>query len=199
MYHDRQDLAALISSRICHDLISPLGAISNGLELLELSGVAPSPELNLITQSIENANSKIRFFRVAYGMAPNGTTLAQGEILSILKDYFNGSRVQVNWQVTRETLRRDVKIIFLLIQCLESAMPYGGTIQIDQTEGRWMVRGQSDRLHHVKTHWAILDGGNSGESLAAAQVQFAVLAELTQFRTPRPVISHEDTEILVTL
>ena len=54
MYDKPQDIAALISSRICHDMASPLGAISNGLELLELSGVSPSPELALIKAQFTN-------------------------------------------------------------------------------------------------------------------------------------------------
>ncbi len=199
MYHDRQDLAALIGSRICHDLISPLGAISNGLELLEMSGLQQSPELDLIIQSIENANSKIRFFRVAYGLAPHGTTLAQPEIVSILGDYFKSSRVQVEWRVTRETLRREVKTIFLVIQCLESAMPFGGTITVEFTGSAWSVVCQSEKLRYVAEHWALLEGRNDGENLAAAQVQFAALSGLTQWRKPRLAISRGETEILVSL
>lgn len=58
------DLPALIGSRICHDLISPIGAINNGLELLNMAGTgaAPGPELELIGQSVESASARIRFF-----------------------------------------------------------------------------------------------------------------------------------------
>jgi len=51
-----RDLTALIGSRICHDLISPLGAIGNGVELLQLSGMGDSPEMALISESVTNAN-----------------------------------------------------------------------------------------------------------------------------------------------
>jgi histidine phosphotransferase ChpT len=63
------EIAALIASRICHDLISPIGAIGNGMELMALSSgqEQSSPELDLISQSVENANARIRFFRIAYG------------------------------------------------------------------------------------------------------------------------------------
>ncbi len=54
------DLAALIGSRICHDLISPIGAIGNGLELLSMAG-AGGPEVALISDSVSNANARIRF------------------------------------------------------------------------------------------------------------------------------------------
>jgi histidine phosphotransferase ChpT len=62
------EIAALIASRICHDLISPIGAIGNGMELMALSSgqEQSSPELDLISQSVENANARIRFFRIGF-------------------------------------------------------------------------------------------------------------------------------------
>ena len=66
--HQKPDLAALVGSRICHDLISPIGAIGNGLELF-LMDTAGGPELALITESISHAKARIRFFRVAYDEA----------------------------------------------------------------------------------------------------------------------------------
>ena len=58
-------LAATLASRICHDLTSPLGAIANGLELLTLSDAQRTPELDLIAESVESANARLRFFRLA--------------------------------------------------------------------------------------------------------------------------------------
>lgn len=61
------DIAALVSARICHDLISPIGAIGNGVELLMLDKAAASPEMDLISESVTQASARIRFFRLAYG------------------------------------------------------------------------------------------------------------------------------------
>ena len=199
MFHDRQDLTALIGSRICHDLISPLGAISNGLELLALSGIGQLPELDLIADSIASANSKIRFFRVAYGMAPHGTTLPQPEITSILGDYFKDSRVSINWQTTREALRRDVKLMFLAIQCAESALPFGGTITVSYTGDEWILSAQSTKLRMVPDHWAVLEGHEIEGDLAAAQVQFGMLATLTRFRKPQISVTTADEVIEIRL
>ena len=80
------DLAALIGSRICHDLISPIGAIGNGLELLSMSG-AGGPEVALISDSVANANARIRFFRIAFGHASPEQGTSRSEILSILQGY----------------------------------------------------------------------------------------------------------------
>ena len=62
------NLAALIGSRICHDLISPIGAVTNGLELMSMAG-GTGPELELVNESAANANARIRLFRLAFGQA----------------------------------------------------------------------------------------------------------------------------------
>ena len=69
MWQSNHNLASLIGSRICHDLISPIGAICNGLELMQLDGRPISPEMTLISESVNHANARIRFLRVAFGMA----------------------------------------------------------------------------------------------------------------------------------
>ena len=61
------DLSALIGSRICHDLINPLGAIANGVELIALTVAEQTPEMLLFAESVEAANARIEFFRLAYG------------------------------------------------------------------------------------------------------------------------------------
>jgi len=188
MFHDRQTLSDLIGSRICHDLISPLGAISNGLELLTMTGIENSPELDLIAQSVENANSKIRFFRIAYGRAPHGTTLARAEICSVLGDYFKGGRHQIDWKPSHELQRREVRLAFLAIQCLESAMPFGGLIEIAINGQAWELSAKSDKFRDQSPLWAVLSGENREDEVAASDVQFAVFASLAQFRKTKPMV-----------
>ena len=62
------DLAALLSSKLCHDLISPVGAINNGLELLDEGG-ADADAMNLIRNSARTASARLQFARIAYGAA----------------------------------------------------------------------------------------------------------------------------------
>lgn len=199
MFHDRQDLTSLIGSRICHDLISPLGAISNGLELLELSGMPVGPELDLITQSIDSAKSKIRFFRVTYGRAPTGSTLAQAEITSILGDYFKDARVTVLWHPMREVQRREIKIVFLAIQCLESVLPYGGEIHVTLEGTEWLITASSEKIRPLPDLFNLLTGIQGQEDLSAADVQFGMLAMLTQWRKPAMRITMEETSVQMRL
>jgi len=95
MPSNTSDLTSLIGSRICHDLISPLGAISNGVELLSMNGAPIGPEMSLISESVENANARIRFFRIAFGSANETQDVGQKEIQSILHDMSRGGRLSI--------------------------------------------------------------------------------------------------------
>lgn len=193
MYHDRENLSALIGSRICHDLISPLGAISNGIELLTMNGQTASPEFELISQSVAAANSKIRFFRVAYGNAPVGSTIAQPEIASILTDYFKDRRIEIQWLAMHEALRVDAKIAFLAIQCLEAALPFGGKIEVHHTAQDWHLTASSPQLHIRDPLWQVLLSTERDVDCDASAVQFAMLFEVTRFRNPalEVALSHD--------
>jgi len=199
MFYDRQDIVALISSRICHDLISPLGAISNGIELLEMAGLAKGPEMELISQSITNANSKIRFFRVAYGNAPRGTTLDRSEINSVLEDYFQGGRVSAKWHSEIKAQRTDIKLIFLAIQCVETALPYGGVIDVSLVGKEWVIRAENPKLKITQEHWALLEGQDIGGELLASQVQFGMLAMLCEWRKPALSLTRQENLIEIRL
>jgi histidine phosphotransferase ChpT len=91
------EFAALVGSSICHDLISPIGAINNGMELMSMSGMASSPEMALISESVDAANARIRFFRIAYGAPSETQLLGRSEVSSILRDTSRGSRLSLNW------------------------------------------------------------------------------------------------------
>ena len=83
--YPNRDLSSLVGSRICHDLISPIGAIGNGVELLQMAPRDSAAELDLITDSVDNAAARIRFFRVAFGAAGD-QMMGRAEVISILSD-----------------------------------------------------------------------------------------------------------------
>jgi len=132
MLNEQHDIAALISSRICHDLISPIGAISNGLELLALTGASLSPELTLITESVNAANAKVRFLRIAFGEATNNTSISLAEITDILNDFYTGPGTNLTWAIKTPLERRDLRLLFLLLLCVEKLAPFGGAIAVTQ-------------------------------------------------------------------
>ena len=190
-----QSLTALIGSRICHDLISPIGAIGNGLELLGLTMATDTPELALIQDSVDNANARIRFFRIAYGAAGPDQQIGRDEVLSVLSDMARGGRITYFWRAEGPQSRQNVQIIFLLLQCLEAAMPRGGTIDITATDQGWQITGNGERIIFDDTLWDILTTGIAPDDLRAAHLQFALAPQLAPDATID--VTHDDTQISI--
>ncbi|QUS35305.1 histidine phosphotransferase family protein [Falsirhodobacter algicola] len=157
------DLSTLIGSRICHDLINPIGAIGNGMELLAMTGVPASPEMTLMSESIAHASARIRFLRIAFG-APAEAPIGVAEIRSIL-GAMNG-RITIDWQPGAVS-RTEARILFLLIQCMETALAYGGSITITSERS---LHAEARRLRDAP--WELLTEGTG--DLTAATVQFAL-------------------------
>lgn len=174
MKSSQRDLTDLIGSRICHDLISPIGAISNGVELISMNGDAVGPEMELISQSVDNANARIRFFRIAFGSANADQKISASEIAGILRDIYNGGRLVADWQPTGELSRQQVKLAFLLIQCLESAMPWGGKISVSMIGEQWAIFGQAEQVKFDPKLWDLLSQPATDNELLAASVHFAL-------------------------
>ncbi len=170
------ELNALIGSRICHDLISPLGAIGNGVELLEMTGAETSPEITLISESVENANARIRYFRVAFGSASEGAILGNTELRSILNDLFKTTnRIKVDWRVADDISRTEAKLAFLIILCLESALPWGGKVLVTRTDGRWNLMGTSERIKIDEALWEVVANPQCDIKMNPSDVQFALV------------------------
>ncbi|PHP29135.1 hypothetical protein CJ301_01225 [Limimaricola cinnabarinus] len=194
---DDPDFGALIASRICHDLISPLSAIGNGVELLAMS-TPPGPELSLISESVESALARIRFFRLAFGAASSEHPVGRGEIVSLLDALSRGGRLRFDWEVSEELTRDRVKLVLLLAACLEAALPHGGRIVIDGAAGRLQLRGHGPRLRIEKEAWSRLHG-ETGPALMPSAAQFAVAAEMLR-DAARPVsIEMGEHEIAIRL
>jgi len=173
----QKDIAALIGSRICHDLISPLGAIGNGVELLGMAGAVDGPEMALINESVMNANARIRYFRIAFGAARQGQMIRRDEIHSVLQDVAAGGRVQFEWDSDENLPREQVKLAFLLIQCFESALPYGGTIIVKQFQDRWTLHCRSERIKIDPSIWEFLISANVNKDISPAEVHFALVPD----------------------
>ena len=174
---DKPDFAALIASRICHDLISPIGAIGNGIELLAMGAQGGGEELALIADSVANANARIRFFRISFGAASADQRIGRAEIVQVLGDLGRGGRVAHDWTSASDLPRREVRLAFLLLQCLESALAYGGTIRVIEENGHWTILAGAPRLRIDPVLWEVLTEPRAPSDIAAGQVQFALVPE----------------------
>ncbi len=199
MILNSQMLAALIGSRICHDLISPVGAIQNGIELLAMEG-RKGPEMTLIEDSVLNASARIRFMRVAFGMAGTGQRFGRAEVVSILDDMARAGRLRYDWSVDGDAPRSAVQEAFLAILCLESGMPRGGTISVTHSAKGWQISGPADPMRPDPDLWEILAGQPvNAPTILPAHVQFAMLPLLLNDRGATADVSAEEGMVHIRL
>ncbi|MDU8926986.1 histidine phosphotransferase family protein [Alisedimentitalea sp. MJ-SS2] len=168
-------IATLVGSRICHDLISPVGAIHNGIELISIAGPIDSPELTLIADSVTNAASRIKFFRVAFGNTVGEQMVGAPEAAKTAADAFAGGRSAVNWQANGDLPRAEVQAAYLAVLCIESALHRGGTITVTGDDHGIRVTGEGGRVACEPELWQPLATGEVPEGLRPAHVQFALL------------------------
>ena len=176
-------LASLVAARLCHDLVSPLGAIGNGVELLEMSGdypgIANSPELTLIGESVRAARARVRYYRMAFGHAPPDQRVAVAEIDQLAQDYAKGARLTVEIEGGGDASRLGARMLLLSLMCMDSAMPWGGTVLIARKGHGWRLAGQASRTRPEPGLWRWLDaGGGPHPSPAPSEVHFAVRGTL---------------------
>ena len=192
------DLSALVGSRICHDLISPLGAIANGVELMALTGAEQTPEMLLIAENVEAANARIKFFRLAYGTAGADQLVRQSELNAIFSALSRSGRITFDWRGTNDPLRQRTQFALLSVQCLETALPFGGTISVSHHEGQFTVTGRSERLRHDPALWAMLTDETAVTKVRPSDVHFFLTAQMRAEHQIALDIEVSDAEIKMT-
>jgi histidine phosphotransferase ChpT len=128
------ELAALISSKICHDVINPVGAIYNGLEMLDEDDDADSKvyALNMIRNVTEQASARLQFARFAFGAAGSaGAQIDVGMAEKISRGFLGNGKHKLVWQLAPGFMGKDhVKLLLNLVASAITALPRGGEINV---------------------------------------------------------------------
>lgn len=178
------DLAAqivsLVGSRLCHDLISPLGAIGNGVELLQMAGDWPglqqSAEMSLIEDALRAARARITCFRIAFGASGGAQRVSPAEFAALIADVEKAGRMRIAIEAPGDHGRGHVKMVMLALMCLETAMPWGARVTIRQQGRDWIISAEAERTRHDSALWAWLEGPRPGQpEPAASEVHFPLL------------------------
>ncbi len=133
------DLAALLCSRVCHDLISPVGAIVNGLEVLaeEKDEETKTFALDLIKRSAGTASAKLQFCRLAFGAAGSaGAQIDLGDAETISRGFFEDDKTKLAWNLPRVLLAKNrVKLLLNLLLIAGQTIPRGGRLTVEPIGG----------------------------------------------------------------
>lgn len=183
------DLAALLCSRLCHDMLSPVGAMNNGLELLadETDPAMREQCMELLAQSARASSDKLRFFRLAFGAAGGyGEMVEVGEAKAVIDSLVESAkRVEAHWAMDAAKLPKDaVKVLLNLAHIALDALVRGGRLDIgaemlgNNTE--IVVRATGDKIAFDETVGQALQGelpvGELSSKTAPAHM-IALLAE----------------------
>lgn len=161
------DLAAMLCSRLCHDMLSPVGALANGLELL---AEEQDPEMRarcmeLLEQSARISTDKLKFFRLAFGAAGGfGEAIPIDEAKSVINALAaDNKRITINWAIAEPSLPKPaVKVLLNLAQIGLDSLVRGGTLDIgaERRDGavEIVARARGERIAFDETIGRALQG-----------------------------------------
>jgi histidine phosphotransferase ChpT len=174
------DLAALLCSRVCHDVISPVGAIINGLEVLdgeqdeEMRAVA----MELIKKSAISASARLQFCRLAFGAAGSfGASIDTGDAEKVARSIFANDRTVLQWMGRpRLASRNSVKLLLNMCLVAAASVPRGGVMTVEisgEEEDTMMIRVEAKGANAKLPHGAadILSGSASAEAIDGRSIQ----------------------------
>jgi histidine phosphotransferase ChpT len=170
------DLAALLSSKLCHDLISPVGAINNGLELLEEGG-ADADAMNLIKNSARTASARLQFARIAYGAAGSASVqIETGDAMNVSQGFMSCEKGELTWEGPRYFLPKNkIKLLLNMVLIANGSIPRGGKISVliegDETNPRFTLKTSGTMLRVPPRFLELYSGSPEHEPVDAHSIQ----------------------------
>jgi histidine phosphotransferase ChpT len=170
------DLAALLCSRVCHDLISPVGAIVNGLEVLEEDKDEETRifALELIKKSARQASARLQFCRLAFGAAGSaGAQIETADAEQASRGLFEDEKIKITWTIARGLRpKNQVKLLLNMLLIAAAAIPRGGTLTVEPIDGDRGFRITGAGLNaRLTTTTADLLTGNPAQPVDAHGIQ----------------------------
>lgn len=171
------ELASLLCSRVCHDVISPVGAINNGIELLD-DGGADEDAMDLIRTSAVNASARLQFARIAFGAAGSaGVQIDTGDAQAVAENYMKNEKPEFTWSGTRAYLAKSkVKLLLNLILIANGSIPRGGTLDVqmdvDGEDAKLTLTSKGRMLRVPQKFQDMLDGRTGEDPIDAHAVQY---------------------------
>ena len=197
------DLAALLCSRVCHDVISPVGAIANGLELIddpEMDAETKETALDMVRSSAKTAAAKLKFCRIAFGAAGSaGALIDMGEAGEIAKAFVGSEKAKLEWNAPRENRpKQQVKLVLNMMLMAMAAIPRGGLGTVTLEGHTFQVRAAGDRAKVPDAMAQVLDGTMELTGLDARLVQPYYAKQLARSAGLKLAMAMDGADVVVT-
>lgn len=142
----------LLISKICHDLVSPIGAVNNGIEFMaDMGAEGMGDGIDLIAHSAKQASVKLQLFRMAYGAGGSDAQMTGKMIYETFQNYIEDSKASMEWDLMNEMPDQDLPAGFLktllnmMVFALES-LPRGGIVKVSVEGNQMIVTGTGDMI-----------------------------------------------------
>jgi histidine phosphotransferase ChpT len=196
------DLAALLCSRVCHDVISPVGAIANGLELFddpEMDAETKATAMDMIRSSARTAGAKLKFCRIAFGAAGTaGALIDLSEAGDVARGFVGEEKVKLDWQAPRENRpKQQVKLLLNMLLLAMAGIPRGGVVTVNVEGDTLTVRASGERAKISEPLAEVLAGTADLSQLDARLVQPYYSKQLAQSAGLKLAMAMNGDDVLV--
>lgn len=195
------DLAALLCSRVCHDVISPVGAVANGLEVLDEEDDEEMRKmaLDLVRRSAKQASAKLQFCRIAFGAAGQaGSTLDLGEAGEIARLFVGEEKVKLDWQAPRGPREKsEAKLLLNMMLMAIAAIPRGGTVTIAADDRTLTATATGEGARIPEKSAAVLAGAVEAREFDARMVQVYYAMRLAEQAGCTLAMTAQDQRVVI--
>lgn len=162
------DVASLLASRLCHDVIGPVGAIQNGLELIAEDEQMAAMAMDLIRKSAAQATAKLEYARMAYGAAGGAEELDPAAAGRLTEGMFHGERATLDWAFSGPDAapKNSVKLAMLLATYALGAVPRGGVVHVMRDGAGVRVVAEGAQIRTPPFLEVVTGGGPIGDPRA---------------------------------
>ena len=172
-------LHTLVASRLCHDVIGPVGAIGNGVELIEaMGGDASIEDMALIAESARTARERLEFLRIAFGReAAGGQGLAPAHLEKLCRPMFLKPRLSFQFHChSGSGAGQNPRLVTLALLAFEKALPRGGTLALSDAPGYFTVIAKGDVVVLSERTQALLNSANA-RAEEPGEVEYQLLGD----------------------
>jgi histidine phosphotransferase ChpT len=168
------DLSALLCSKVCHDVISPVGAIANGLEVLEDEKDAEMRDIafDLVKRSSRQASAKLQFCRIAFGAAGSaGSSIDTGDAEDVARKFIGEDKIELEWAIPREIRpKSEVKLMLNMLMLAIASIPRGGKIVMGVADGGGITATATGKNAKVPEKTSVMLSGDVQEEAMDARL-----------------------------